>query len=219
MHEDFWQTRWSRNEIGFHLAEVNPMLQRHLPVLQGARRLLVPLCGKSLDLRWLSEQGISVMGVELAEKAVIDFFAEQQLAPQIREQDAFRIYSAGRIEVWCGDFFALQAEHVATCDGLYDRAALIALPPAMRQRYVGHLGNILPTGCEGLLISLGYPQAQMDGPPFAVLEQEIRQLYGDDWELECLAREDVRKRSWQFLKRELEFLEESAYRIRRRVRG
>ena len=58
MDEAFWQRRWARNEIGFHLNEVNPYLRRHWPSLklaQGAR-VLVPLCGKSLDMAWLADQ-------------------------------------------------------------------------------------------------------------------------------------------------------------------
>mgnify|MGYP001582329041 FL=1 len=52
MDSQFWRERWARNQIGFHLPEVNPYLQRHWPRLalaQGAK-VLVPLCGKSLDL-------------------------------------------------------------------------------------------------------------------------------------------------------------------------
>ena len=72
MHAEFWQARWARSEIGFHLPEVNPYLQQYWPALglpEGAR-VLVPLCGKSLDLVWLVEQGHAVIGVELAERAV-----------------------------------------------------------------------------------------------------------------------------------------------------
>ena len=78
MHAEFWQARWARSEIGFHLSEVNPYLQRYWPALglpEGAR-VLVPLCGKSLDLAWLVGQGYQVVGVELAPRAVEDFFTE-----------------------------------------------------------------------------------------------------------------------------------------------
>lgn len=70
MQADFWQARWQRNEIGFHLSEVNPYLLRHWPTLglSADSRVLVPLCGKSLDLSWLAGQGHAVLGVELAEK-------------------------------------------------------------------------------------------------------------------------------------------------------
>lgn len=136
MQPEFWYKKWDSNQIGFHQAEANPYLQRYWPELAIApsARVLVPLCGKSLDLLWLAGQGHQVLGVELAEKAVEEFFSEHQLQPQISEQGAFKVYRTVAFELWCGDFFALTAEDVAGCTALYDRAALIALPDAMRQR-------------------------------------------------------------------------------------
>lgn len=218
MHEDFWLERWARNQIGFHLGRVNPYLQRHWPALalpQGVR-VLVPLCGKSLDLLWLAAQGYRVVGVELAEKAVADFFAEQQLQAEVLELGAFKVYRAGALELWCGDFFALTAADVADCAGLYDRAALIALPAAMRECYAAHLTAILPSGCEGLLITLDYQQSQMDGPPFAVADAEVRERLGGAWQIEQLQRLDVLEDNWRFLERGLQRLDETVYRLRKR---
>jgi thiopurine S-methyltransferase len=58
MHTEFWQSRWQRNDIGFHAREVNPMLVRHWSVVcrDNASRVLVPLCGKSIDLLWLANR-------------------------------------------------------------------------------------------------------------------------------------------------------------------
>lgn len=218
MHEDFWLERWARNQIGFHLDRVNPYLQRHWPALalpQGAR-VLVPLCGKSLDLLWLAAQGYRVVGVELAEKAVADFFAEQQLRAEVLEAGAFKVYRAGALELWCGDFFALSAADVADCAGLYDRAALIALPAAMRERYAAHLTAILPSGCEGLLITLDYQQSQMDGPPFAVSDAEVWGRFAEGWQVEELERLDVLAGNWKFIKHQLQALDETVYRLRKR---
>ncbi len=76
MHKDFWQERWAHNEIGFHLDDVHPGMRRHWPrlALPDGATVLVPLCGKSLDLAWLAGQGFNVVGVELSEKAVEAFF-------------------------------------------------------------------------------------------------------------------------------------------------
>lgn len=219
MHEDFWQERWARNEIGFHLREVNPYLQRHWPDLGLAvgAQVLVPLCGKSLDMAWLAGQGYRVLGVELAESAVIAFFAEQELTPEVDQYGAFRRYRAGAVELLCGDFFALQAADVADCSGLYDRAALIALPEGMRERYAAHLAAILPSGCAGLLVTLDYPQAEMSGPPFAVDEALVAQLLTEQqWTCELLEQADVLGQNWRFLQRGLTRLDERAYRLRKR---
>lgn len=219
MDEGFWKRRWARNEIGFHLNEVNPYLRRHwsrMNLTEGAR-VLVPLCGKSLDMAWLVEQGFAVLGVELSERAVEDFFSEQGLTADVSQQGGFKIYRAGSLEIRCGDFFALSRDEVGDCQGLYDRAALIALPVEMRQRYVEHLTQILVPGCQGLLVTLDYEQQEMPGPPFAVSDAEVRQRLGRCWDLELLERADVLEGNWKFLQRGLSRLEESCYRLT--VRG
>ncbi|TBU86926.1 thiopurine S-methyltransferase [Phytopseudomonas dryadis] len=215
MQAEFWQARWQRNEIGFHLAEVNPYLVRHWPSLQAApgSRVLVPLCGKSLDLVWLAAQGHRVLGVELTQTAVEAFFAEQGLQAEVRVDGAFRVYRAGEVELYCGDFFALTAEQLGDCGLLYDRAALIALPEPMRQRYVAHLQSLLPAASTGLLITLDYEQSHMPGPPFAVSDGEVQAWPTDAWQVERLESCDVLDE--RFRQRGLERLEERVYRLRR----
>ncbi|BBP84048.1 MULTISPECIES: thiopurine S-methyltransferase [unclassified Pseudomonas] len=218
MHERFWQDRWANDQIGFHLDEVNTYLRHYWPALGLApgSRVLVPLCGKTLDLAWLAAQGYRVLGVELAEKAVTGFFAEQGLQPEIRDEGALIRYSAGAVEILLGDFFALDAREVADCTGLYDRAALIALPPDMRERYAAHLGSILPARCEGLMVTLEYGQERLDGPPFSVPEAEVRQRFGADWRVELLERQDVLEKNWKFASRGLDELFEPVFRLQRR---
>ncbi|WLH31737.1 thiopurine S-methyltransferase [Pseudomonas canadensis] len=215
MEPKFWQERWARNQIGFHLSEVNPYLQRHWPQLAVAEgsKVLVPLCGKSLDLVWLASHGLRVMGVELSEQAVEAFFSEQNLVPRITRRSAFTVYQADLIEVWCGDFFALDAEALVGCAALYDRAALIALPPLMRAQYAEHLSRLLPSGCQGLLITLDYDQTQKAGPPFAVTDDEVKVLFGSDWTLRALQEQDVLEESWKFVQEGVTRLDERVYRL------
>ncbi|KAA5839385.1 thiopurine S-methyltransferase [Pseudomonas chlororaphis] len=215
MQPEFWHKRWEQNQIGFHLSEVNPYLQRYWPQLELASgsRVLVPLCGKSLDLSWLASQGHQVLGIELSEKAIQDFFSEQQVQPQVELRGGFKVYEYGLIQLWCGDFFALQATDVADCQALYDRAALIALPPQMRERYAAHLQSVLPQGCQGLLITLDYDQALMAGPPFAVLDDEVQALLGKRWQLRIEEARDILGESWKFLQGGVTRLEERVYRL------
>jgi thiopurine S-methyltransferase len=217
MQAEFWYQRWATDQIGFHQQRTNPYLEKFWPTLaveQGAC-VFVPLCGKSLDLAWLAKQGHGVKGIELSEKAIEDFFREHQLQPATTRYGVFRIYSAGPVELWCGDFFALTAEDVADCQALYDRAALIALPPAMRQRYVQHLSTILPEGCKGLLITLDYEQSEIDGPPFSVPDEEVQRLFKAHWQLDTLQTCDVLGESWKFVQRGCSRLDERVYRMAR----
>ncbi|MHA6493681.1 thiopurine S-methyltransferase [Pseudomonas borbori] len=217
MHAEFWQRRWARGEIGFHASEVNPYLQRYWATLglPEQARVLLPLCGKSLDMVWLLGQGYRVVGVELAQAAVEAFFSEHALEPQISQQGELTLYRAGALEIYCGDFFALSAEQLGECVALYDRAALIALPPEMRRRYVAHLNELLPVGCQGLLVTLVYDQALMNGPPFAVEADEVQDLLASAWKIEPVESSDVLDDNWKFVERGLKRLQEQVYRLRK----
>ncbi|MBV4488328.1 thiopurine S-methyltransferase [Pseudomonas sp. SWRI153] len=215
MQADFWHEKWASNQIGFHQAEANPYLQRYWPALSVApsARVLVPLCGKSLDLLWLAGQGHSVVGVELSEKAIEDFFSEHQIEPQISEEGAFKVYRSDAIELWCGDFFALTAADIAGCTAWYDRAALIALPAPLRERYAAHLQLLLAQGMKGLLITLDYDQAQIPGPPFAVGDDEVQRLLGSGWQVQQVEARDVLAESPKFSQAGVKGLVERVYRI------
>ncbi|MFO2464056.1 thiopurine S-methyltransferase [Pseudomonas sp. 15FMM2] len=215
MDSTFWHERWAHNQIGFHLPEVNPYLQRYWPSLALAHdaRVLVPLCGKSLDLMWLANQGHRVVGVELSQKAVEEFFCEQRLTASISQRGAFKVYQAGAVELWCGDFFTLTADDVAGCTALYDRAALIALPKSMREQYAGHLNALFVQGSSGLLITLDYDQGQKAGPPFAVDDVEVQTLLGAHWRLSTLERRDILEESPKFVQAGARRLEERVYQL------
>jgi thiopurine S-methyltransferase len=180
MEPDFWHQRWQQNQIGFHQGEVNPYLRQYWSALNVAApaRVLVPLCGKSLDLCWLLQQGYQVEGVELSELAVRAFFEEQGIAAQRITRGDWQVWESDSLRLWCGDFFKLHAELLGRIDAVYDRAALIALPAAMRQQYVQHI-QALVGSVPHLLITLEYPQAQMDGPPFSVEHAEVEALFGE----------------------------------------
>lgn len=168
MHEN-WLERWATGNIGFHRADVHPALLRHW--LPRGGTVLVPLCGKSLDLRWLAERGHIVIGVELAERAIADFFAEQRLHWRRRDGvlPAF-VAEELPITLYQGDYFAFGG---VQCDAVYDRAALIALPPELRLAYAAHTDRLLRPAAFRLLVTLEYDQALVSGPPFAVLPAEV----------------------------------------------
>ena len=141
------------------------------------------------------------------------FFSEQRVTPQVREQGGFKVYEAGPVTIMCGDFFALSAADVAGCAGLYDRAAIIALPPQMRKAYALHLTQILPRDCRGLLITLDYDQHEMKGPPFSVPDDEVQQLLAPAWSLQIVEQPDVLGQNWKFLKGGASRLVERVYRL------
>ncbi|GKT12549.1 MAG: thiopurine S-methyltransferase [Thiomicrorhabdus sp.] len=181
MEANFWHQMWAGGVLGFHQQEMNSFLTKHWSRLglSNAERVLVPLCGKSLDMLWLVQQEFEVLGVELNQQAVEAFLTENNLLAQSIEHEHFNGYVLDRMQLLCGDFFKLTAEDCLGVKAVYDRAAIVALPPEMRQQYALHLQAILPKGTQYLMVVMDYDQALISAPPFSVSEAEVRDLFAN----------------------------------------
>jgi thiopurine S-methyltransferase len=218
MEPEFWHARWSRDEIGFHQAHPAKGLTRHwqsLSLKRGAR-VFVPLCGKSLDLVWLREQGHTVVGVELSDLAVQAFCMENGIAACRRTLAEFDLYEAPGLELYRGDFFALEPAHLSAINAVYDRAALISWTPQLRDQYAEHMTKLTPPGVESLLITMEYPQSQTKGPPFSIESAEVERLYGATHTIHELSREDILDSEPRMRARGVTELHEVCYRLSRR---
>jgi thiopurine S-methyltransferase len=217
MQAEFWLDRWSNGQIGFHQASVDGDLIRHWRTLAlpKSSRVFVPLCGKSLDLLWLRDQGHEVVGIELSDIALQAFFAENGIAARRRLVAGFDLYEAANLELLGGDFFALTPQLLGNVAAAYDRASLVSWTPELRTRYVEHLTALTGAGSETFLITLEYPQAQMKGPPFSVDSEEVHRLYSGHHSIHELARRDVLDTEPRMRARGLSSLTEVCYRITR----
>ena len=217
MNSEYWINRWNQNQTGFHLAEINPLLPQFWPSVSkpvhAGARVLVPLCGKSIDLRWLAERGHDVVGVELSLLAAKAFAAEQGIVLTETHEPPFTVLRGNKVTYYIGDFFDFTTEIGGQFDLFYDRAALIALPPEMRPEYVRHLQSLVRKGGRGLLVGLEYDPSQMHGPPFTVPEAEVRQLF-EAFDCEKLVEYDCLEQEPKFKERGLTWLKESAYALR-----
>jgi thiopurine S-methyltransferase len=188
-----WLQCWHDRQTGFHQAAINPLLSRFWPELgmDAGSRIFVPLCGKSLDMLWLAQQGHEVIGVELSPLAVRAFFEENHLRPTRRPAGLLTLWRAGRISILCGDYFALTGNELGQIDAVYDRAALTAFPEDVRLLYVAHLQVILPTSGKVFILTTEMPDA--DALPAHTLEadSEIVSLYGAAFNIELLHVEQV----------------------------
>ena len=192
MDPEFWQQKWQKREIAFHQAAANPLLVSwfsQLPIAPG-ERVLLPLCGKSLDIHWLLAQGYQVVGAELSEMAVQELFAELGLTPIVSNVGKLQHYHAAELEVFVGDMFQLSQATLGPVAAIYDRAALVALPAEMRQRYAKHLVEISQSAPQ-LVICFEYDQALLAGPPFSVNSEEMLNLYSHAYQLNWLAELEV----------------------------
>lgn len=170
-HED-WMDRWVQGNIGWHQADGSATLRQFWNALHDGARVLVPLCGKSVDLLWLAKQGLDVTGVELSSVAIESFFSEHDLTYTCKPDGKLLCYRAIEfpIALHCGDYFEFEAPKF---DALFDRASLIALNRSLRPKYVRHTQALLKADAAHLLITLEYDQSLVDGPPFCVMSDEV----------------------------------------------
>lgn len=218
MDQKFWNERWVRHDIGFHQKDVHKLLQRYWSglALPAGSSVFVPLCGKSLDMAWIADQGHRVIGSELSEMAIDAFFSSQRLVPAESYSDGFVVKRAAPYELWLGDHFALPPSATARISAVYDRAALVAMPRIMQLNYAAKLAALTPKGIPVLLISLDYDPSEMTGPPFPITNRQIVSLFGSDFRVELVEARDGLEDSPNLRNRGLTRLTETLFKLVRR---
>lgn len=184
MKKQFWLNSWEEGgfKTSFHRKDIHPYLLKHLPPskLQG-KRVLVPLCGKSVDLVYFAQHAEEVIGVELSQKAVDQFFEEQEL----EYQQAGSFYKSGNLTLIQGDFFNLEPAEIGEIDLVYDRAALVALPLSMRLQYIQKVKELLPHHAQLFINTLEYFPLQQQ-PPFSISATDLASYYGEQFDIQHL---------------------------------
>jgi thiopurine S-methyltransferase len=215
----FWRNKWDVNQIGFHLNYIHPLLKRNLGLfkvseqLKYQQKIFVPLCGKTLDIGYLLSQDYSVVAIELSEIAVQAIFEALNIKPAVSEWLGGKLYQANNLQVFAGDFFALTQADLGGVALVYDRAALIALPQAMRLDYASHLAKITQYASQ-LLITLDYDQTIASGPPFAVSSKEVEALYGGTYPIQLIEEADIIEEEPRFKAKGLTSFYQRAYKLK-----
>lgn len=188
VNDDYWHQKWEFNDIGFNQSKPNPLMTKYFEVLDLKQdsRIFVPLCGKSIDMLWLVEQGYYVIGVELSAIACAAFFEEHQIPVTIIRSKYFTHYQSDKITLLAGDFFNLDSIILGDIDAVFDRAALVALSPPLRRRYVNFLMHLCQPQTSIFLISFSYEQDAIQGPPFSVDKNEVTAIYSADFNIKLL---------------------------------
>lgn len=226
MEIDFWLERWNNNQTGFHQQQVNPYLAYFYgnkgPAVEQREKLkvFVPLAGKSKDMLWLSQNSYKVFAVECSDRAVKDFFEDNALNYKHAEKDQHALYQSSDlpslIEIFQGDFFELQQEDLDGITDIFDRASLVALPVEMRQDYAKKMAELQKPGVRTLLVTLTFDPEEMNGPPFSVIEEEVNDLYSENFTIQKLLVKNVIEEETGLKKRGLTALDETVYKLVRK---
>ncbi|WP_138431992.1 thiopurine S-methyltransferase [Fodinibius saliphilus] len=188
MELSYWQSRWQKNNTGWHMETVYPQLPKLWPYLSIDKNseVLVPLCGKSRDIRWLLEEGHTVTGVEISSKAIQKIKENYPHTFSKERSHGFIVHSSDQLTLWEGDFLTLPPDQVPAPAAIYDKAAIVALPPAMREKYAQKIMALCDPQTQILLQTFEYEQDEMTGPPFSVPESEIHKRFGSHFSLHLL---------------------------------
>ena len=210
MKPEFWLESWNLGGVktSFHRRDVHPYVQIYTPdyFLRG-KRVLVPLCGKDNALMWYRDHADHVIGIELSDKAIEQFFQEHNLSYQKTNDGR---YQADGITIFNRNIFDLTPVELGRIDLVYDRAALVALPKDLRQLYRQKIAHFMHIGSQCLLVTLEFAPYLGNTPPFSISPQEIQDYYGDRFIIDHL--EDLELPNHRMVEKfNLDFLVEHGY--------
>ncbi|MEM7262080.1 MAG: thiopurine S-methyltransferase [Planctomycetota bacterium] len=208
-----WVQRWREHRTGWHRDTTNRHLIEYGPRLfPESSTILVPLSGKSVDLVWLEEAGHPVIGLEYAREAVEAFHAENGRSAEVDGS----IYRSGQITTYVDDVFTAKDPPAQSVDGVYDRAALVAIAPARREEYAERLTRWLCPGGSILLVTVDYPQEETEGPPFSVPDATVESLFRDGYDITRLEHQAILEQQPKWQERGVSRLSESVFELKRR---
>ncbi|MGW4528772.1 thiopurine S-methyltransferase [Amycolatopsis sp. NPDC004378] len=182
MEAAFWRESWELGgtKTSFHLPKTHEYASSLIDrgTVDGLS-VLVPLCGKTVDMAAFAKTAARVVGVELVPEAVFQFFEEQGL----RAAEVARgVHQAGNITIYNNDLFDLSPARLGYFDFVYDRAALVALPEHMRDAYVRKIMTFTRPRSRYFLNTLEYTPA-LPEPPFSVTPAEVKGYFGDHFDI------------------------------------
>ena len=215
MDQKFWLECWESKNLGFNQEKINAHLVNFFPELSLPQEssILVPLCGKSIDLTWLLKQGFQVTGIELSSIAIQDFFKEQNISYTKEKLGPYTSWQANnhKLRILEGDFFnILSLEDSFT--GIYDRASLVALPQSMRQDYYKILKALK---ASIFLITVEYDQKKIDGPPFSISEKEVVESLKENFHISMRHSEERESLSPRFLEKGIKDIIQKVYLLKK----
>ncbi|MCY0964705.1 hypothetical protein [Parathalassolituus penaei] len=180
-----WLSMWRRDQIAFHKTSTNEFLRKHWPpVAEPVQRVLVPLCGKSVDMLWLRAQGFEVVGIELSEVAIKAFFEDNSIPYQRQIMAGFDCWQGGGFTLFRGDFFEMTSALLGRVDLVYDCASLTALGVSIRPLYVRHMRRILPDGqCPMYVLTV---EDLQERDTQGTIDAELAELYSRYFEIRVM---------------------------------
>uniref|UniRef100_A0AAV2K0Y5 thiopurine S-methyltransferase n=1 Tax=Knipowitschia caucasica TaxID=637954 RepID=A0AAV2K0Y5_KNICA len=207
MQLEEWEERWQQEKIGFHQLAVHKMLENNIDKVVAGRtrvKFFFPLCGKAVDMKWLSDSGHSVVGVEQSEKGIRQFFEESNMSfseepvPNVPGAKVFR-NSEKSVSLYNCDIYKFSSSLEGQFGAIWDRGAFVAINPKDREKYAALMVSLMAPDCRYLLDTLLYNPQLYQGPPFFVPDEQLLALFGPSCDIELVQEADAlneRAKNW-----------------------
>lgn len=159
LDQDYWDTQYKVNTIGWDLGEVSPPIKVYVDTLEDKNiSILIPGCGNTYEAEYLLGQGFTNI-------TVID------IAPTLIRNLKQKFANNTNMKIVLGDFF----EHQGKYDLIIEQTFFCALPPSMRQKYVWKMHQLLSD--NGILAGLLFNKTFDVSPPFGGRKEEYELLF------------------------------------------
>lgn len=199
MSVDDWNKRWDKDQTQFHMPKVHPVLQKHIQRLTDGKphlRIFVPLSGKSLDLKWLLDQGHEVVGCDCSERGCQEVFDRDGIpfSSEYRHTVKSNLYKAtdGRkLTMYAGDFYDLHRKELGEFDCVWDRGSFVAVPVTRRKEYSDILVSTMTNETKYMLDCFLVDNEIFGGPPFDCCENDVRKYFGKQCVVEKFEERDA----------------------------
>jgi SAM-dependent methyltransferase len=159
LDQTYWDNQYQANATGWDLGQVSPPIKTYINTIENKdAKILIPGCGNTYEAEYLLQLGFTNV-------TVID------IAPTLVKNLKQKFANNKNITVVLGDFF----EHQGNYDYIIEQTFFCALPPAMRQKYVWKMHQLLLE--HGKLIGLLFNREFEVSPPFGGSLKEYEQLF------------------------------------------
>lgn len=204
--KETWEQDWCTDNPEFHNNEVNAMLIKQHHDFTGGRnnlRILVPLCGKSLDMIWLADQGHSVVGVELIRKGIEAFLRDNKLthreesitlAPE-KQGTVFKVNDK-EISLFECSIFDFSAEVAGgQFDCIWDRGSMTAINMMTEERLQQYrdimLASLKPDGRYFLEYFAPSSLGELPASFKFISEKILTELFGQRCTIRFLGKDEM----------------------------
>ncbi|XP_048762685.2 probable thiopurine S-methyltransferase [Ostrea edulis] len=207
MKPEDWSYRWGKSHTQFHMPKIHPMLSKHYDTLTGQRknlRIFLPLCGKAVDMKMLSDEGHDVVGLECAEKGCMEFFQEQNIPYTTTDLTecsgkVFKATDNRKLTIYCCDFFKISSKILGQFDCVWDRGSFVAIPVTLRKQYSNVITPMMHSDTIYLMDTFLLDHIVFAGPPFNCTEDHLNKTFGAQMDIKKIDERDAFgewQRSW-----------------------